>query len=30
MPEGELEIRRVYEAEGFGDPLPDHSREWEA
>jgi hypothetical protein len=30
MQEGELEIRRVYEAEDFGDALPEHIKEWEA
>jgi hypothetical protein len=30
MQEGELEIRRVYEAEDFGEALPDHIKEWEA
>ena len=30
MKEGELEIRRVFEAEDFGDALPEHVREWEA
>ena len=26
----ELEIRRVYEAEDFGDALPEHIKEFEA
>ncbi len=30
MQEGELEIRRVFEAEDFGDALPEHIKEWEA
>jgi hypothetical protein len=30
MQEGELEIRRVFEAEDFGDALPEHVKEWEA
>lgn len=30
MEEGELEIRRVFEAEDFGDALPEHIKEWEA
>jgi len=30
MQEGELEIRRVFEAEDFGDALPEHVREWES
>lgn len=30
MEEGELEIRRVFEAEDFGDALPEHIKGWEA
>jgi hypothetical protein len=30
MQEGELEIRRVFEAEDFGEALPEHIKEWEA
>ena len=30
MQEGALEIRRVFEAEDFGDALPEHVKEWEA
>jgi hypothetical protein len=30
QPGEELEVRRVYEAEDFGDALPEHIKEFEA